>query len=196
MRAAAVALLLLAQGAAAAETRLSVPPLDLRAEAAGDRWRIRVLDARGAEVQRIEVETDAPGQPPLLADADGDGAPDLWVATGAGNANLAYEVWRMLPTAGRFEQAGEIGGIAFARDAGRLVAVGRNGCCAVEYRFLAFGAGMVDQFTISRRFDPALPPAAACTSGPEDADVPRELMSRYCALGPDSSLPGTRLRVP
>jgi hypothetical protein len=170
------------------------PPVEIRASASEAAWVIRVLDRIGGERQRFEVESDLPDSPPRLGDADGDGAADLWVPVMAGNANTAYAIWIMRPALGRFHAAGEVSGIAFARDPGGwLVALGRDGCCAVAYGFHRFSAdGTLSlAFTVERRTAPHA--TRRCGVEPAVAIVPRDLLRRYCARGRDDApLPGTR----
>ncbi len=200
MRLAAALLALSISPAAAEEVALSAvrpgaSPLSLRAAASGSAWRIAVRDARGTPLQTIEVESEALTLPPRLADADGDGAADLWVPTMAGNANIAFELWRMRPKEGRFHRAGEVSGIAFARDpSGHLVSVGRNGCCGVSYAFHRFGpdGAMADAFTIERSYEPR----NLCSVPTGGEAPPMELRRRYCALPAGAPLPGQVLPVP
>jgi len=61
----------------------------LEARSTATHWIIRVREG-GRERQRIEVTTDLPETAPRLADANGDGAPDLWVPVIGGNADTAW----------------------------------------------------------------------------------------------------------
>jgi hypothetical protein len=172
--------------------RPAAPPLELRAARTEAGYRILVRDPKGGVRQTIEVESDAPSGL-HLADIDGDGAVDLWVPVMAGNANTAYGIWRMLPTEGRFRQVGEVSGFSFRRDAGFLVAVGRNGCCALSYEFHRLaGDALVLAFTIGSRFreDGRV---EACEATPARETPPAELRRRWCAPGVDGPLPGQRL---
>ncbi len=170
------------------------PALELRAEATEAAWRIRVLDTAGAEVQVIEVESDATQVPPRIVDADGDHAGDLWVPTMSGNANTEFEIWRNRPAEGRFVNAGTVAGIGFRRDGGYLVAIGRNGCCAADHAFYRFrrDGQLYLAFTISARFreDGSVEQCGvtAATDRP-----PEQLTRRWCAAGAEEQLPGLRL---
>jgi hypothetical protein len=194
--AAALLALAIPATAAAQETlraaRPGAPPVELRAARTEAGYRITVRDAKGAARQTIEVESDAPSGL-RLADIDGDGAADLWVPVMGGNANTAYEVWRMLPAEGRFRRAGEVSGFGFRRDAGFLVAVGRNGCCALSYEFHRLaGDALVLAFTIGARFREN-GRVEACEATPERESPAAELRRRWCAPGVDGPLPGQRL---
>lgn len=157
----------------------------------GGTWRFRVLDAAGRrEAQRFTEETDAPGIPPRLGDADGDGAADLWVPTMTGNANTEYAIWTMRPGEGRFRRAGTVSGLRFARDpAGLLAASARNGCCAIGIAFHAFAAGdgaLAEVFTIERRLREDGRPRD-CVAVPADPAAapapPAAVVRRWCAPG-------------
>ena len=197
----AAALLALALPAAQAArttlraTRPGAPPLTLRAAATQDHWIIEVLDG-GAAVQRIEVQTDLPETMPRLADANGDGAADLWVPVIGGNATTAWEIWLMRPDEARFRRAGEISGLGFSRDAaGRLVALGRDGCCRVSYTFHDFSAegALREAFGIDRPLDHL--GRGGCEPYAIAVDPPASTVRATCRLAP-GALPGMRLDVP
>ena len=198
---AAAAILAMALPAAeAARTTLraarpGAPPLTLRAVSNAEYWTIEVQEG-GVESQRIEVQTDLPNVLPRLAETNGDGAQDLWVPVIGGNANTAWDVWLMQPGEGRFRRAGEVSGLGFSRDtAGRLVALGRNGCCSVVYTFHDFTAegALREAFAIERQVDSlnrgTCEPVAIAT------DAPPAAVRATCGLAP-GRLPGTPLRVP
>ena len=198
---AAAALLALALTAAEAArttlraTRPGAEPLTLRATSSEEYWTIAVLDG-GVESQRIEVQTDLPEILPQVMDTNGDGAQDLWVPVIGGNANTAWDVWLMQPERARFRRAGEVSGIGFSRDsAGRLVALGRNGCCSVVYTFHDFTAdgAMREAFAIERQLD-ALG-RGSCEPQPIAIAPPPAVVRATCGL-PPGRLPGTVLRVP
>lgn len=191
-----LALLLGGMAAAAEETALSarrpgLPPVALRAEASETAWVVRVLDAAGQEVQRVEVQSDALESGVGLEDADGDGAADLWIPVMTGNANTAYEIWRMTPAQGRFVRAGEVSGVDFRRDGPYFVALGRNGCCGAEAEFFRFpaGGGMARAFMIALAFNER-GRVERCGVDPGTERPSEALRRRWCS-GPGA---GTRLR--
>ena len=154
---------LLTAPAAAQEVQLVAPrpgtaqPVQIWASYADGNWNIRVADSTGRERQRFVVQSEVTETPPWVADADGDGAGDLFVPVITGNANTSYQLWTMEPRQGQFRAVGEVGGLEFARDAGWLVVQGRNGCCAVTQTFYSFqrgGAAMREAFTIERTLRP------------------------------------------
>jgi hypothetical protein len=170
------------------------PAMDLRAEARDGAWRIRVLDASGAEQQLIEVASDAVETPPRIVDVDGDNAGDLWVPVMSGNANTEYEIWRSVPREARFQLSGTISGVGFRRDGGYLVAIARNGCCASSYAFYRFRTDgrMVPAFSIAvqHREDGTV---EECQATAESDQAPEQLRRRWCAAGVDDLRPGLRL---
>jgi hypothetical protein len=176
-------------------SRPGAPPLVLKASSSTEHWTIAVQDG-GVETQRIAVQSDLPETAPRLADTNGDGAQDLWVPVIGGNANTAWDVWLMQPDQGRFRRAGEVSGIAFSRDAaGRLVALGRNGCCSIVYTVhdVTAAGALREAFAIERQVDDlgrgrceALPIAVT----PSAAEV-----AAICRLTP-GQMPGARLRLP
>ena len=202
MRAFVLALALLGlAGAALAEqatlraARPGAPALTLRAASSAEHWVIRVQEG-GIDTQRIEVLTDLPGLRPRLADADGDGAPDLWIPVIGGNANTAWDLWLMRPQQARFVRAGEIGGTAFARDReGRLIALGRNGCCASSLVFHGFApsGALRELFAVER--EEGLSRARSCEGVAITQDPPVAVVRQVCGLAP-GYLPGARLAVP
>jgi hypothetical protein len=172
--------------ALAGEARLTAempgsPTLTLEARGAGDRWMVRVLEGR-SEVQRIEVETEVPDGTPFLADANGDGAPDLLVPSALGNANAVYELWTYDQARRRFARAGEIAGIAFGRDGPWVVSLGRDGCCGAVYSFQSFAASgeLEDAFAIEVGLSESGRPSR-CAPAP-DSRVTAEVLRRYCAM--------------
>jgi hypothetical protein len=170
-------------------------PLTLQAVSSAEYWTISVLDG-GAESQRIEVQSDLPETLPRLADVDGDGAPDLWVPVIGGNANTAWDVWLMQPRQARFRRGGEVSGLAFSRDAaGRLVTLGRNGCCSVDYTFLDVTAegALREAFSIERRLDER--GGESCEARAIAIDPPAAVVTATCRLAP-GRMPGRLLRVP
>jgi hypothetical protein len=175
-------------------TRPGQPPVTLRASSVDNAWTIRVLDARNREVQRIEVESDALDSRPGLRDADGDGAQDLWLPTMSGNANTEYEIWRMIAAQGRFVRSGTVSGIEFRRDGVYVVAVGRNGCCAVGHDFYRFAPDgrMAHAFTIDLRYaeEGRVESCEATAQADQPVDAVRE---RWCQLAPQGRMPGRRL---
>ncbi|MBR0671816.1 hypothetical protein [Neoroseomonas soli] len=198
---AGVALLALALSAAEAArttlraTRPGAPPLTLRATSSQEHWTISVLEG-GIESQRIEVQSDLPDMLPRLADTNGDGAVDLWVPVIGGNANTAWDLWLMQPDQARFRRAGEIGGLGFSRDsAGRLVSVGRNGCCAVSYTFHTFDAEgtLREAFSIERQVDDL--GRGTCEPVPIAVTPPPAAVRATCGLRP-GQLPGRPLPLP
>jgi hypothetical protein len=201
MRPLAVALALLTMaGAALAEratlraVRPGAPPLALQAEARDEHWVIRVLDG-GIETQRIEVQTDLPGIRPRLADANGDGAADLFIPVIGGNANSAWDVWIQRPGEARFRRGAEVNGVAFARDGGRLLALSREGCCGQSIIFHDIGpdGALVEAFAVDRRMDSL--GRGPCEGVPIAAPPPPATVRAVCALSP-GRLPGVRLPVP
>ena len=197
----ATALVALAMAAAeAARTTLraarpGATPLVLQATSSQEYWTIAVLEG-GVESQRIEVQSDLPEVLPRLADTNGDGAADLWVPVIGGNANTAWDVWLMQPDRARFRRAGEVSGLGFSRDAaGRMVALGRNGCCSVSYTFHDFTAegALREAFSIERRLDDL--GRGSCEPSAIAIDQPAAAVRATCAL-PPGRLPGTPLRVP
>lgn len=196
--AALLALVLPAAEAARATLRAARPgatPLELRATSTAEHWVIDVLEG-GVPSQRIEVQTDLPDIPPRLADATGNGAADLWIPVIGGNANTAWDLWIMDPAHARFRRAGEISGLSFSRDArGRLVSLGRDGCCAISYTFHDIGpeGQLRELFGVERRLDDlgrgSCEPSAIAITPPADA------VTGLCRLRP-GAMPGTVLRVP
>jgi len=192
----ATALALLALPAIAAEatlraTRPGAPPVALRATSSDTHWTIAV----GGTPQTIRVETDLPDSPPWLADANGDGAADLWIPVIGGNANVAYDLWIMDPRSGQFRRAGEISGLEFSRDADRrLVSLGRDGCCAISYDFQDIGPdgrlralfGVHRQLTESGR-------GASCEASAGAIAPPAATIAALCRM-PPGDMPGTPLR--
>ena len=167
----------------------------LQATSSQEYWTIAVLEG-GVESQRIEVQSDLPEVLPRLADTNGDGAADLWVPVIGGNANTAWDVWLMQPDRARFRRAGEVSGLGFSRDAaGRMVALGRNGCCSVSYTFHDFTAegALREAFSIERRLDDL--GRGSCDPSAIAIDPPAAAVRATCAL-PPGRLPGTALRVP
>jgi hypothetical protein len=168
--------------------------LELRAAPSEAAWMIRVLDPGGAEVQAIEVQSDATQVPPRIIDADGDNAGDLWVPTATGNANTEFEIWRNVPAEGRFVRAGTVSGVGFRRDGGYLVAMGRNGCCGFEYEFFRFArdSRLYRAFTIAVRFreDGSV---EDCGVVPQTDRPPAQLTGRWCSVGAEEQRPGLRL---
>jgi len=193
-----VAAALPAAEAARATLRANRPgatPLVLQATAIGDRWTI-VVQEGGIEAQRIEVESDLPEVRPRLADANGDRAADLWIPVIGGNVNTAWDLWLMRPEEARFRRAGELSGLGFSRDgAGRLVALARDGCCAMSYLFHDFDADgqLRELFAIERRLD--TPGRGACTGHAIAIAPPASALRATCALT-SGALPGRRLAVP
>jgi len=193
-----VALAMTAAEAARTTLRAARPgatPLVLQATSSQEYWTIAVLEG-GVESQRIEVQSDLPEVLPRLADTNGDGAADLWVPVIGGNANTAWDVWLMQPDRARFRRAGEVSGLGFSRDAaGRMVALGRNGCCSVSYTFHDFTAegALREAFSIERRLDDL--GRGSCEPSAIAIDPPAAAVRATCAL-PPGRLPGTPLRVP
>jgi hypothetical protein len=196
-----LALGLLAAPAAAQEVQLEASrpgtarPLHLLASYADGGWTIGVGDGSGRESQRFVVQSEVSDPPPWVADADGDGAGDLWVPVLAGNANTAYQLWRMDPRRGEFRAAGEIGGLEFARDPGGwLVAMGRNGCCAVSQVFYSFprgGGAPREAFTIERTLRPD-GRVQRCTGS---RGAPQDVVRPWCNAATEGWPPGvTALR--
>lgn len=203
MKRALLATVLVALAMAAAEAarttlraaRPGATPLVLQATSSQEYWTIAVLEG-GVESQRIEVQSDLPEVLPRLADTNGDGAADLWVPVIGGNANTAWDVWLMQPDRARFRRAGEVSGLGFSRDAaGRMVALGRNGCCSVSYTFHDFTAegALREAFSIERRLDDL--GRGSCEPSAIAIDPPAAAVRATCAL-PPGRLPGTPLRVP
>lgn len=199
MRAALAALLLLVAAPAAAETvlraaRQNAPALTLRAAHAEGRWTIRVLE-EGAEVQRFEVASDLPRARPRIADVDGDRAADLWVPVIAGGANTAWELWRQEAN-GRFRRAGEVSGIGFSRDAaGRLVTMGRNGCCGFSFVFHRVDAnGLLEEaFGVDRHEDDLR--RGVCEGVAMAEQAPAAAVRAVCGLA-SGAMPGRRINLP
>lgn len=198
---AAAALLAIALPAAEAArttlraTRPGAPPLVLRATSSQEYWTISVLEG-GIESQHIEVQSDLPNVLPRVVDTNGDGAADLWVPVIGGNANTAWDVWLMQPGEARFRRAGEISGLGFSRDsAGRLVSVGRNGCCSVSYTFHTFDAegALREAFAIERQVDDL--GRGTCEPLPIAITPPASAIRATCGLRL-GQLPGRPLRVP
>ena len=193
-----VALAMTAAEAARTTLRAARPgatPLVLQATSSQEYWTIAVLEG-GVESQRIEVQSDLPEVLPRVADTNGDGAADLWVPVIGGNANTAWDVWLMQPDRARFRRAGEVSGLGFSRDAaGRMVALGRNGCCSVSYTFHDFTAEgtLREAFSIERRLDDL--GRGSCEPSAIAIDPPAAAVRATCAL-PPGRLPGTPLRVP
>lgn len=191
-------LLLLAAAPAAAEatlraTRQNAPPLVLRAAFAEGRWTIRVLEA-GSEVQRIVVAADLPRSAPRIADADGDRAGDLWVPVIDGGANTAWDLWRQEAN-GRFRRAGEVSGIGFSRDAaGRLVTMGRNGCCGFSFVFHRFDAdgALEEAFGVDRHEDDLR--RGVCEGVAMAAAAPAAMVRAICGLA-SGAMPGQRIQL-
>ncbi len=173
-------------------TRPGLPPLVLEAASDDTTWTFRVLDG-GTETQLIEVQTDRPGTRPVLGDVNGDGAADLWVPLIGDNANAAWELWVMRPGEARFRRAGEINGLAFARDrAGRLVAISREGCCLVSLVFHTIDAegALREAFAVNRRLD--VPGPNRCTGTAIAQPAPAAVVRAACALEP-GQMPGVRV---
>ena len=197
LAAALLGLALPAADAARATLRATRPgdtALELRAQSTAEHWIIDVLEG-GVPGQRIEVQTDLPDVRPALADANGDGAPDLWVPVIGGNANTAWDLWIMEPARARFRRAGEISGLSFSRDAaGRLVSLGRDGCCAISYTFhdIAPDGRLRELFGVERRLDDL--GRGSCEPS-EIAIAPRaDAVTALCRLRP-GAMPGTALRL-
>lgn len=113
-----------------------------------------------------------------------------------GNANTAWDLWIMRPAQARFVRAGEISGLGFARDrAGRLVALGRNGCCASSllYHRIAPDGALQEVFAVERQegFSRAL----TCEGVTVAEAPPAAAVREACGLAP-GALPGRRLAVP
>jgi len=155
-----------------------------------------VVQEGGIEAQRIEVESDLLEVRPRLADANGDRAPDLWIPVIGGNVNTAWDLWLMRPEEARFRRAGEVSGLGFSRDgAGRLVALSREGCCAMSYLFHDVDADgrLRELFGVERRLD--TPGRGACTGQAIAIAPPASTLRATCALT-SGELPGRRLAVP
>jgi hypothetical protein len=195
-----LAVLLALAGAALAEratlraARPGAPPLVLVAQATAEHWVVSVQDG-GVETQRIEVQTDLPGIRPRLADADGDGAADLFVPVIGGNANSAWDVWIQQPGQARFRRGGEVNGLAFARDGRRLLALARDGCCGQSIIFHDIGpdGALREAFAVDRRMDSL--GRGPCEGVPIAIAPPPAAVRAACAL-PPGRLPGVRLAVP
>jgi hypothetical protein len=191
-------LLLLVAAPASAETTLrairqNAPPLVLRAAFAEGRWTIRVLEA-GSEVQRIAVTSDLPRTAPRIADADGDRAGDIWVPVIDGGANTAWDLWR-LEANGRFRRAGEVSGIGFSRDAaGRLVTMGRNGCCGFSFVFHRFDAdgALEEAFAVDRHEDDLR--RGVCEGVAMAVPAPAAMVRTVCGLA-SGAMPGRRIEL-
>lgn len=176
-------------------TRPGAPPLTLRATSSAEYWTIDVLEG-GVSSQRIEVQSDLPNLAPRLADANGDGAMDLWVPVIGGNANTAWDIWLMQPGESRFRRAGEVSGIGFSRDsAGRLIALGRNGCCSIVYTFhdVTAEGTLREAFAVERNLDSLN--RGTCEPLAIAIDAPRSAVRAVCGLTP-GHLPGRVLRIP
>jgi len=196
---AAFALALPAAEAARATLRAARPggatPLELRANSTAEHWVIDVLEG-GVPSQRIEVQTDLPDVAPDLGDANGDGAADLWIPVIGGNANTAWDLWIMDPAHARFRRAGEISGLSFSRDSrGRLVSLGRDGCCAVSYTFhdITPDGRLRELFGVERRLDDL--GRGSCEPSEIAITPPADAVTALCRLRP-GAMPGTTLRVP
>lgn len=182
-------------GALAQEVQLAAPrpgtaqPLQLWASHTGTGWAIRVADAAGRERQTFAVESEVAEPAPHLADADGDGAADLWVPVMAGTANLTYAIWTMQPREARFREAGQVSGMVFGRDPGGwLVAIGRDGCCAVTIVFHAFApreGKLREAFAIERTLDARGVPRRCTPRG----RVPQDVLRPWCAQPAPEVLP-------
>jgi hypothetical protein len=133
---AVLAVLVIAPGAEAAEfqgvARTQGGSVALRAVSSSKAWTVDVT-AGNRRVQRFSVPTEAPEGEPWLADADGDGAPDLWVPTATGNVDTVYQVWLLNPRDGTFANGGEVSGFAFGREGADLISASRSSCCSVVY---------------------------------------------------------------
>jgi hypothetical protein len=175
--------------------RPNAAPLVLEARSDDTHWTIRVLDG-GVQTQVIRVETDLPERRPWLGDADGDRAADLWVPLIGDNASTAWDLWVMRPEEARLRRAGEINGIGFSRDqAGRLVALGRDGCCTVSMVFHRIGAdgALTELFSVNRRLDDHGP--QRCTGSAIAEAAPPAVVRAACALQA-GRMPGVRLGPP
>jgi len=191
----ALALALAAGAARAQEVQLvaprpgTAPPLQLWASHDGSAWSVRVADAAGRDRQSFTVASEVPEPPPHLADANGDGAADLWVPVQAGTANLAYALWTMQPREARFREAGQVSGMVFGRDPGGwLVAIGRDGCCAVTIAFHGFAprdGTLREAFAIERTLDAQGVPRRCTARG----RVPQEVLRPWCAQPAAEDLP-------
>jgi hypothetical protein len=186
---------LLAVPAAAQELLLAasrpgtVAPLQIWASFAEGGWAVRVADGAGRERQRFAVPSEAAETAPWIGDADGDGAGDLFVPMTASGAGIAWQLWIMDPRLGQFRLAGEVGGTEFARDAGWLVAQGRQGCCTVMQTFYGFqrgGAALREAFAIERRL---LPDGRVqrCAGG---RGAPQDVVRPWCNAATGSWPPG------
>ncbi len=175
--------------------RPDAAPLVLEARSDDTHWTIRVRDG-GVETQVISVETDLPERRPWLGDADGDRAADLWIPLIGDNASTAWDLWVMQPDAARFRRAGEVNGIGFSRDqAGRLVALGREGCCTVSMLFHRVDADgrLREAFAVNRRLDEYGP--QRCTGTAITEPAPPAVVRATCALEA-GRMPGVRLGPP
>jgi hypothetical protein len=174
-------------------TRAGGAPVTLRAEPGDATWRVRVLDAGGRTVQRIEAGDPDQGRP-ILRDADGDGAQDLWLPTMAGTSNTEYAIWRMDPATGRFRQAGTVSGFQFRRDGAWLVAMARSGCCETSVHFHRFAADgtLVLGFSIGRRYGED-GKVESCEAAGESDRPDEAVRRRWCEDRPDGALPGRAL---
>jgi hypothetical protein len=184
----------LAERATLRAARLGAPPLVLQAQVTAEHWVISVQEG-GIETQRIEVQTDLPGIRPRLADADGDGAADLFVPVIGGNANSAWDVWIQQPGQARFRRGGEVNGLAFARDGRRLLSLARDGCCGQSIIFHDIGpdGALREAFAVDRRMDSL--GRGPCEGVPIAIAPPPATVRAACALSP-GRLPGVRLAVP
>ncbi|MBR0649313.1 hypothetical protein GXW78_06545 [Roseomonas terrae] len=174
--------------------RPGATPLELRATSNDEYWVIDVLEG-GVSSQRIEVQSDLPNTLPRLIDTNGDGAADLWVPVIGGNANTAWDIWLMEPGGARFRRAGEVSGVGFSRAGGRLVSLGRNGCCAVSYTFHDFTpeGRLREAFAVERQIDDL--GRGTCEPSEIAITAPADAVTSLCRLRP-GQLPGTVFRLP
>ena len=96
----------------------------------------------------------------------------------------------------RFRRAGEVSGLAFARDgAGRLVSLARNGCCGVSVTFHTLGpdGALREAFSVERVTDEL--GRGPCEGQAIGEPPPAASVRAVCAL-PPGRIPGTRLAVP
>ena len=187
-----LAVLVIAPGAEAAEfqgvARIQGGSVALRAVSSTKAWTVDVT-AGNRRVQRFTVPTEAPEGEPWLADADGDGAPDLWVPTATGNVNTVYQVWLLNPRDGTFANGGEVSGFAFGREGADLISASRSSCCSVVYAVGVFApAGVYDEaFGVEATINEA-GRVTDCKPA-NDRPVPAGWLRRLCRLG-DAELPG------